>query len=412
MQRLTSLGETRWRAKHNAAVKIFGAYDDTFDENDDSSTRLYHTLVLCLNKVSNCPNFTGQHRSEAKALQDKLLDFEVILTAFIYLRIFKHTTPLSDYLQTAGLNYVQAWRMISTVQQNLTDSVRDFEHIVQTANAFVTWANERFENLDYDDCDHIMINPVLKEQPVRRKKRMAGEIAKDDSIVNPIKRFEVTVRNVIMDGVINQFERRFSNQGTLYKSLEILDPRCFKEIGTGNIKRSQFDGVKRLLPDIDISKLQLELTQFAREWPSLKYPTQNSVDIADNATYDNQCDQDDEDCEGDGPVDHDIGKKCATDCIISCLRVIVDYNMFSSAYQNLYVVYKTVLTTPMTQVCCEQSFSQLKMIKSRSRNSLRQDNLEACMLLSLNRQWTHEIDNLDVIQKMCDNSIEFRRLLQ
>jgi len=55
----------------------------------------------------NCPNFTGQHQSEAKALQDKLLDFEVILTAFIYLRIFKHTTPLSDYLQTAGLNYVR-----------------------------------------------------------------------------------------------------------------------------------------------------------------------------------------------------------------------------------------------------------------------------------------------------------------
>ena len=40
MQQLTSLGETRWRAEHNAAVKIFGAYDDTFDENDDSSTRL------------------------------------------------------------------------------------------------------------------------------------------------------------------------------------------------------------------------------------------------------------------------------------------------------------------------------------------------------------------------------------
>jgi len=179
---LTSPGETRWRAKHNAAGKIFGAYDDTFDENDDSSTRLYHTLVLCLNKVSNCPNFTGQHRSEAKALQDKLLDCEVILTAFIYLRIFKHTTPLSDYLQTAdGLNYVLAWRMISTVQQNLTESVRDFEHIVQTATAFVTWANERFENLDYDCYDHIMINPVLKEQPVRRKTGMAGEIAKDMS---------------------------------------------------------------------------------------------------------------------------------------------------------------------------------------------------------------------------------------
>jgi len=114
-----------------------------------------------------------------------------------------------------------------------------------------------------------MINPVLKEEPVRRKKRMAGEIAKDEPIVTPIKRFEVTVHNVILDSVINQFEKRFLNQGAFYKSLEILDPRCFKETGTGNIKRSQFDGVRRLLPDIDISKLQLELTQFAREWPSL-----------------------------------------------------------------------------------------------------------------------------------------------
>ena len=75
--------------------------------------------------------------------------------------------------------------MISTVLQNLTDNVRDFEHIFQTANAFVTWANERFENLDYEDYNHIMINPVSKEQPVRRKKRMSGEIAKDDPIVVP-----------------------------------------------------------------------------------------------------------------------------------------------------------------------------------------------------------------------------------
>ena len=165
------------------------------------------------------------------------------------------------------------------------------------------------------------------------------------------------------------------------------------------------------MPNIDVSKLQLELTQFAREWPSLKYPIQNSVDTGDKAIYDDQFDYDGEGIEGGGPVDH-IGQECATDCIISCLRVLVDYNMFSSAYQNLYIVYKTVLTMPMTQVCCERSFSQLKMIKSRLRNSLSQDNLDACMLLSLNRQWTHEIDNADIIQRMCDNSNEFRRLLQ
>ena len=63
--------------------------------------------------------------------------------------------------------------MICTVQKNLMDNVRDFEYILQTANAFVTWANERFENLVDDDCDLIMINPVLKEQPLRKKETNA-----------------------------------------------------------------------------------------------------------------------------------------------------------------------------------------------------------------------------------------------
>ena len=45
-----------------------------------------------------------------------------------------------------------------------------------------------------------------------------------------------------------------------------------------------------------------------------------------------------------------------------------------------------------------------EMIKTRLRNALSQDNLEAHMLLNLNRQWTQEIDDADIMQKMCDNS--------
>jgi hypothetical protein len=86
-----------------------------------------------------------------------------------------------------------------------------------------------------------------------------------------------------------------------------------------------------------------------------------------------------------------LTKGCGADCLIGCLKVLADYNLFSSAYETLYVVYKTVLTLPMTQVCCERSFSQLKMIKTRLRNALRQDNLEAYMLMKLNRQWTDEV---------------------
>ena len=96
MKRLTNLSQTGWRAKHNAAVTISGTYDDAC-ETSGTLTSFYCVLVVCLRNIENCTGFTGMLRSEANALKDKLLDCEVILTTLIYLRIFKYTTPLSDY---------------------------------------------------------------------------------------------------------------------------------------------------------------------------------------------------------------------------------------------------------------------------------------------------------------------------
>ncbi len=45
MQRLTNLGQTRWRAKHNAAVKIFGSFNAATDETC-SFACLYPALVF------------------------------------------------------------------------------------------------------------------------------------------------------------------------------------------------------------------------------------------------------------------------------------------------------------------------------------------------------------------------------
>ena len=157
--------------------------------------------------------------------------------------------------------------------------------------------------------------------------------------------------------------------------------------------------------------LHEELTQFASKWPSLKHSTilQENRTVHAGATAPTMSE------DNNGQLDEDdnvqIGEECAMDCncIVGCLRVLVEYNMFSRAYRNLYLVCKTVLTLPMTQVCCERSFSHLKMIKTRLRNALSQDNLEAHMLLNLNRQWTQEIDNADIIRKMCDNSSQIRR---
>ena len=87
------------------------------------------------------------------------------------------------------------------------------------------------------------IIPVLKENPVRKKKKMLGELTDDDLVLNRLKRFEVEVYNGIMNSVLNEFDKRFSKHGYLYKSLELRDPRNFKAIIHDELKNNQLEGI-------------------------------------------------------------------------------------------------------------------------------------------------------------------------
>lgn len=58
------------------------------------------------------------------------------------------------------------------------------------------------------------------------------------------------------------------------------------------------------------------------------------------------------------------------------------FNLHSSAYSNVYLLYKFVLTLACTQVYCERSFSKLKIIKNRLRSTLSEELLNALMLIS------------------------------
>jgi hypothetical protein len=70
-------------------------------------------------------------------------------------------------------------------------------------------------------------------------------------------------------------------------------------------------------------------------------------------------------------------------CIPCAFSILYDYNFHSSAYSNLYRVYKVALTLSCTQVCCERAFSKLKIIKNCLRASMGQGLLESLMLISI-----------------------------
>lgn len=72
--------------------------------------------------------------------------------------------------------------------------------------------------------------------------------------------------------------------------------------------------------------------------------------------------------------------------------------MHVSVYSNLCITYEYFLTLLVTQVNCERTFSKLKIIKSRLRSSLCQQNLEALMIMSVEKQLLEDIEIHEIIE--------------
>jgi hypothetical protein len=66
-----------------------------------------------------------------------------VLVAFTYIRIFDITTPVSDYLQTPGLDVFQAWRMMNEATDKLSKIARDFLTICWHATTFINGVNDK-----------------------------------------------------------------------------------------------------------------------------------------------------------------------------------------------------------------------------------------------------------------------------
>lgn len=169
-------------------------------------------------------NFKPDVRVKAKAYLEGLLKYETILTAKIYLRIFEITSPLSKYLQTAGLDLLKAYYIVHKSCTELRKMVRDFDDVHKAANKFVCWANKQLEK--FDDYD-VEVQSNLPEKRIKKKKLMAGEVREDEVITDALTAYRVKVHNVIFDTVTSSMSRRFHANRKLYADFSCLDPKFF-----------------------------------------------------------------------------------------------------------------------------------------------------------------------------------------
>ncbi|KAG8273357.1 hypothetical protein J6590_108302 [Homalodisca vitripennis] len=385
--KLGAIGATRWRSKSDDTTKIFGRIDNwtTSTPLDPShqAKHVFHELTVALQKISLSPEFNATVRSSATGLLSKFLEFETTVIAMTFLQIFKVTTPLSDYLQTKNLDFAQAWRLIESATERLKDLRNRFNETLEAAHTFVRKFNEKIEaSSEFEDLKDLMMETTFKKSRSRKVKKMAGEKCSDESVASSPEdtSFRITVYNCVVDTIIQTMETRFAKHKLLYLDLAVFDPRRFEEMNE-KLPENALEKVSELIQFVDKDKLREELITFMSVWPSIcrksieqdystgKIESSENIQETENTEEVLNPFEVDEETVGEEIVDFSactVKQKCNS-CIKCAFEVIVDYNMYSLQFTELYKVYKYLLTIPLTQVSCERVFPKLKLIKTRLR---------------------------------------------
>lgn len=236
---------------------------------------------------------------------------------------------------------------------------------------------------------------------------MPGKKTRDEIPENSITRFKTQVFNVVYDQVVSSLNNRFERHGDLYKEISLLDPRYVKE----NLPENSFNWMSSKLAkfnsEITAGKLHSEMQDFIRKWPKLKLI---DVSIEDN-NYNIDDDAEVENVDQDTYYGKCIGKKACQNCLACCYRILYKYNLHSSAYSFVYLMYKFVLTLSCTQIRCETTFSKLKYVLNRLRNCLSQSKLETFLIMSVKKDILMSLDNESIIDKVFTKSCQLSESL-
>nr|CAH7748501.1 unnamed protein product [Callosobruchus chinensis] len=79
---------------------------------------------------------------------------------------------------------------------------------------------------------------------------------------------------------------------------------------------------------------------------------------------------------------------------MNLLSFILENNLNETFIETLKIL-KIIVTTPMTTAEAERTFSTLKRIKTFLRNTILNDRLNALVMMSINRNLVHQINNFD-----------------
>ncbi|KAL4142015.1 hypothetical protein QTP88_004547 [Uroleucon formosanum] len=370
-------------------------------------------LLAIIDYVKNCigsstdgaSNMRGQYNGFSSWLSKESPEQ---VHVWCYAHVLK--LVMIDTTQTKGMNVVHAFSNVKTTISTLQSKARDFNHIKDLTRTFIEWANCKMDDIELD----YNIEEKFPMKRIKKKKKIPGEIADDEAQTDPMLKFNINVYNVIYDQIITSLKKRFETHGQFYNDLQFLIPEYF----TNNLPSTVFEWISKKLKKFDSNispgSIQSELKDFIEKWPKMKNIASATITINDDDVQENN--EEDKNEENNTASSISLCLKlnenlACKNCIICCFQVLQKYNLHSSAYRNLYIAYKYILTLSCSQVRCETTFSKFKYVLNRLRNCLSQSKLETFLIMSVEKDVLVNLNNNEIINELSKKNTKMANLL-
>jgi hypothetical protein len=339
VRQLQRLSDTRWACRVTACRNIRDRLD---------------ALICVLDSVA--VEGSGDRSVEANGLLC-MINFKFILSLHLFSDILGKIHVVSAQLQSSCVDLSAAADLV----QNLTAVFKD----MRDTDAFST-----IFSMAEEHCKECNIDPVLPIPRVRKlPRRLQSAIIENSlghcTVVDSQTSFRQHIYYPVVDCLISELERRFSNQSvSVMHGIQALTPRHASFLSSDKIHdfAALYQG--------NAEDLSHEIYQLKRMLQRDQFSALNMKTLVDLA------------------------------CVIEPYKL---------AFQELYRLITIAIVLPVTSASCERSFSALKLIKSYLRSTMSDSRLSSIAILSIESARAESL-NLDLFVDEFDARHDNRKL--
>ncbi|XP_046601381.1 uncharacterized protein LOC124295433 [Neodiprion lecontei] len=332
---LKKLSDTRWEAKINSVKSVRYQICEI------------HDALVTLANLTEKTDHTTSH--EASTLAEQLKDFSFIVSLVVCYEILFQINVVSKPLQSKDIDLGKSAEMLGNC-----------------CNFFEEYRKTGFKKAL---CTASDLAKALQTKPefapakrLRRIRRQDGEMATDEPIESPEKKFEVEFFNKLLDIGLMSLKERFQ-------------------------QLKDYSQTWSFLHDI---KIIPEKNQLAVLCANL----QQKLSVGSNS-----------DIDGGALCDELISlQPFLPDENISCINVLnfIRQRNIQELYPNVWIAFRIFATIPVTVASGERSFSKLKLIKTYLRSTTSQSRLSNLATLSIENEIAEQLDFSSLIRVFAD----------